>query len=327
MKHSWHQRPCLVTGGSGFGGSHLCAELVQRGAVVHVIDRVLPRNSYLNLHGTIQRINFVQGDIRDLDLMRMTLERNAIDTVFHLAAQPIAPMSNVVPMETLSINALGTYTVLEAIRTTSCVKSLVFASTGAHYGGTTADRPIAEDDAIMPATNIYGPSKTAADVVVRAYAGVFGIKAAVCRFMNTYGPGDSNFSRIVPKAIRNLLTQAPYDFGNRDDGSTRLDYLFIRDMTNAYLLLAENVDKTSGQAFNFGRGKPVSTREITQLVSRAFDGVEREPVFSGPPRAEPIVKYLDISKAKRVLGWEPTTTLEQGIAETLGWYREYLSSL
>jgi nucleoside-diphosphate-sugar epimerase len=327
MSHAWHARPCLVTGGTGFGGSHLCSELLRRGAKIYLIDRVFPRNSYLMLQSLQNRVEFIQGDVRDLELLRLTIERHEIDTIFHLAAQPLAAMSNVLPLETLSVNALGTYTVLEAMRTTKCASTLVFASSGAHYGATTSDKPIAEDDAPCAAVNLYGPSKTAADVAVRTYAGVYGLGAAVCRFMNTYGPGDTNFSRIVPRAIRNLLQDVPYDFGDRDDGSTRLDFLHIRDMTDAYIRVAEQMESVRGEAFNFGRGQAVSTRDIARVVSRAFDGREREPKFHGAAREKPVVKYLDIRKAKQQLGWQPETTLEQGVSETIEWYRRFLTAL
>jgi CDP-glucose 4,6-dehydratase len=327
MSRAWDGRPCLVTGGAGFGGSHLCAALLDRGAKVYVLDRVLARDSFLVLQGLDKRVTFVQGDVRDMDLLRTLIERYELDTIFHLAAQPLAPLSNVLPFETLSVNALGTFAVLEAMRTTRCAKTLVFASSGAHYGATTTDRPIAEADALCPAVNLYGPSKTAADVVVRSYANVYGLGAAVCRFMNTYGPGDTNFSRIVPRAIRSLLRGEPYDFGDRDDGSTRLDFLYIRDMTGAYLSVAEHMDIAKGEAFNFGRGEPVSTGEVTRLLSRRFDGRDREPLFHGAPRERAVVKYLDISKAKRLLGWQPETTLEQGLSETIDWYRQHLAAL
>jgi CDP-glucose 4,6-dehydratase len=305
----------------------LCSELIRRGAKVYVLDRVFPRNSYLVLQGLESRVEFIQGDVRDLDLLRVAIERYEIDTIFHLAAQPLAPMSNVLPFETLSINAMGTFCVLEAMRTTRAAKHLVFASSGAHYGATTTDKPIAEDDALCGAVNLYGPSKTAADVVVRTYANVYGLKAGVCRFMNTYGPGDTNFSRIVPRAIRSLMLGEDYDFGDRDDGTTRLDFLHIRDMTGAYISVAEHMEVAKGEAFNFGRGEPVSTGEVARLVSRGFDGREREPKFHGAPREKPVVKYLDIRKAKSLLGWQPETTLEQGLRETIDWYRTHLASL
>lgn len=327
MNGHWVDRPCLVTGGAGFGGSHLCEKLLELGVKVYVLDRWLPSNSYLILTGIVKRVEFIQGDIRDLDFLKLTLERYGIDTVFHLAAQPIVPISNVLPFETLSINALGTYAILEAVRTVECVQRLIFASSGAYYGTTTTDKAITEDDAPLEATNIYAPSKVAGDIAVRCYAKIYPIKTAVCRFMNTYGPGDTNFSRIIPRAIQNLIRQAPYEFGDRDDGTSRLDYLFIRDMANAYIKVAEHLDSVSGEAFNFGSGNPTSTRELTKLASRLFDGQEREPEFLGSPKNRPVIKYLDIRRASQVLGWKPTTMLEQGLGETIGWYREFWGKL
>ncbi len=333
MSADWKGRPCLVTGGAGFGGSHLCEQLLRLGARVYVLDRLLPASSYLVLTGTHRKVEFIQGDIRDLALLQMTLERFQIDTVFHLAAQPIVPTSNVLPLETLSINTLGTAVVLEAVRTKSLrdngqrVRGLVLASSGAYYGTTTTDRPIAEEAPALEAANIYAPSKAAADLLVRCHVRVFGIKAAVCRFMNTYGPGDSNFSRIVPRAVKNLLTGGVYEFGDRDDGSTRLDFLYIRDMASAYIRAAENLDSISGEAFNFGSGNPTSTHNLACLVSRVFDNQVREPIFKGEAKAKPVIKSLDIRKAKERLGWQPTTPLQQGLSETLAWYRRYWERL
>jgi CDP-glucose 4,6-dehydratase len=292
-----------------------------------VLDHWLPRTSYLVLNGLKDKVSFIEGDIRGLDLLKHVLERFEIDTVFHIAAQPIVPMSNSIPYETLSINAMGTYAVLEALRTTSFTNKLVFASSGAYYGTTTIDRGIKEDDAPLSAMNIYAPSKVAGDIAVRCYAGVYEIKAATCRFMNTYGPGDTNFSRIIPRAIQNLIRQAPYEFGDRDDGTTKLDYMHVRDMANAYIKVAEQLDSISGEAFNFGGGNAVSVLDLTTMVSRIFDGKTREPKFFGPPKEKPLIKYLDITKSKDILEWQPTTNLEDGLRETIEWYKENWSRL
>jgi len=323
----WESRACLVTGGAGFGGSHLVEQLVRRGAKVFVLDRFLPRNSYLRLSGLAEMVDFVTGDIRDQELVKSLLERCEIDTVFHLAAQPIVPMSNSLPFETLSVNALGTYAMLEAVRVASCPKRFVFASSAAYYGTTSTNQPIAEDEAPLVAANIYSPSKVAADSAVRCYAETYGLKAVACRFINTYGPGDANFSRIIPRAIRNLVLAKPYDFGSRDDGTTCLDYLHVRDMANAYICVAEHLEAVAGHAFNFGTGETTSTRDLAKLVSHVFDGQEREPIFCGPKRDKPVIKRLDVSKAEKFLGWEASTTLEHGLDETVQWYRRFWDRL
>ena len=327
QSHFWLGKRCLVTGGLGFGGSHLCEQLLEREAKVYVLDRVCPHNSYLVLTGLINRVEYIQGDVRDFDLLKVILERFEIDTVFHLAAQPVVPASNVLPFETLSTNVMGTYTVLEAMRTSTFGKALIFASSGAYYGTTTQKEPITEDQVPGKASNIYAPSKVAGDIAVRCYAETYGMKAAVCRFINTYGPGNTNFSTIVPRAITNLMEEAPYDFGIRDDGTTTLDYLHIRDMTRGYIAVAENMEHVSGEAFNFGGGNPISVRDLGRLISRVFDGQEREPIFRGPKRDIPIRKCLDTSKAQRVLGWRPSVSLEDGLKETIQWYKRFWQRL
>ena len=325
--HLWKGRKCLVTGGLGCGGSHLCEQLLARGARVYALDRVRHGNSYLVLTGLIDEVEFIQGDVRDMDLLKILLERHEIDTVFHLAAQPIVPASCVLPYETLSINVLGTYAVLEAVRISSCASTLVFASSGAYYGTTTDSEPIAEDRAPGTAANIYAPSKVAGDIAVRCYARAYEMKAAVCRFINTYGPGNCNFSTIVPAAITRLMNGDSYDFGPRDDGTTTFDYLHVRDMTRGYLAVVENIDKVSGEAFNFGGGTAISVGDLVRLISRLYDGKEREPVFHGLKRDVPIRKCLDTRKAERVLGWRPSISLEDGLQETIDWYKRFWRKL
>lgn len=323
----WKNKRCLVTGGYGFGGSHLCEQLLDKGARVYVLDRETPTNSYLVLAGFANRVNYISGDIRDTDLLKLSLERNEIDTVFHLAAQPAVPIFNAFPYESLSINVMGTYSVLEAMRSSTCAKTMIFASSGAFYGATTENTPITEEHCSLPAGNIYAPSKVAGDIAVRCYVKTYGMKAAVCRFINTYGPGNTNFSTIVPKTISNLIKGLPFDFGARDDGSSTCDYLNIRDMTRGYLAMAENINLTTGEAFNFGGGNPISVKNLVKLISRLYDGQEREPIFHGPLKSVPAYKVLDTNKAKKILGWQPSISLEDGLKETIDWYKKFWARL
>ncbi len=195
---------------------------------------------------------------------------------------------------------MGTYAVLEAVRTSARAPALVFASSGAYYGTTTQHDPVNEDQPPLVAANIYAPSKVAGDVAVRCYARTYGIKAAVCRFINTYGPGNTNFSTIVPRTISHLITGRPYDFGDRDDGSSTFDYLHIRDMTHGYILVAENIERVYGEAFNLGGERCISVRELVKLISRLYDGREREPVFHGA-KVSFTSNQLDICKLRAEL--------------------------
>jgi nucleoside-diphosphate-sugar epimerase len=323
----WQGKRVLVTGVMGFGGGHLCEQLLERDAVVYGMDWVYPQNSYLVISGLAPHIEFIQGDVRDIDLLKLIFERFEIDNVFHLAAQPVVPISLTSPYQTLLVNVLGTFAVLEAMRTSSKTHSLVFASTGKYYGSVSQTFPVPEDQSPNKADNIYAPSKTAADITVRCYAETYGLKASVCRFINTYGPGNTNFSTIVPRAISLLMENKDYDFGGRDDGTSTFDYLHIRDMTRAYLAVAENLDRYSAEAFNFSGGRLISVRDLVKLISRLYDGEEREPVFHGPPHEVPIQKSLDWNKAHRLLGWEPSISLEDGLKETIEWYRAHWAQL
>jgi CDP-glucose 4,6-dehydratase len=298
--------------------------LVQHSARIIVLDQhtLRPRVATVDTEADIVAC---QGDIRDFELVRNLLVQHDVQLVFHLAAQPLIPVAHQQPADTLATNVLGTWTVLEAVRASGRDIGVIFASSGAYYGATALDTPIPETAAPNVITNVYAASKIAADVTVQAYARAFGLKTATCRFMNTYGPGDDNVSRIIPRAIRLLLSNEAYDFGDREDGTSRLSYLHVRDMAAAYLAVASRLDAVAGEVFNFGTSELLETRAIVELVSRLFDGVSREPRFAGPHRG--VAKRLDFSKAERNLEWRPRIDLATGLAETIAWYRTQWSTL
>ncbi len=322
-KEYWHKRPCLVTGGAGFGGSHLCAELLARGAKVYVYDRHLPNDSYLIFADLLDKVNFIQGDIRDLEYVKMVTTRFEIQNIFHLAAQAIKPQSNFIPYETFVVNGLGTYNILETVRTAKEKPHLVFASTGGYYGTFFSEDLIKEDSVPQVGDNIYSSTKVAGDVAVRYYVNIFGIKAATCRFMQTYGPGDTNFSRLIPITVK-YLTNGHQPKLTRCDGSPQWDFMHVRDMARAYIALAENLDndQVSGEAFNFGGGNPISVKDLVMLIAKIYSGKEIEPIILMKPQGIFQKTCLDISKAKTLLGWEPQITLQEGLRETIDWYKE-----
>ena len=310
----WKDRPVLVTGGSGFGGSHLIRHLLDAEAVVTSIDLHHPGGDR-----SIDRAHFEQGDIRYQNKFRRLLDQQGIDTVFHLAAQAIVPESLRDPAATWSINLEGTLSVLEAMRRSRDARRLVLASSGAVYGSVSASDPIREDHPAGPIAHAYAASKIAAEAAVESHSRAYGLHSVRCRFMNTYGPGDRHTSRLIPGAIQRLTNNQPYDFGDRDDGSAKLDFLHIDDMCRAYLAAGENLEspEVSGRAINFGSATPIAISQVARQVSKAFDGTRREPIFDGEKRELPVRKSLDITRAKDLLGWQPQIELDQGIAETV----------
>ena len=167
---NWNTQKVLVLGAAGFCGAHLCDNLVQRGATVTGFDKALPSDSWLYSSGILSKIDWQSGDILDLPNLNLLLSRQSFDIIFLLAAQPIVSISNQQPLETAHTNIIGTYNVLEAMRALTNPPKLVFASSGAYYGATNTTNAICEDEPALVASNIYAPTKAAADLAVRCYA-------------------------------------------------------------------------------------------------------------------------------------------------------------
>ncbi|MBW3637883.1 MAG: NAD(P)-dependent oxidoreductase, partial [Armatimonadetes bacterium] len=287
-------------------------------------------DSWLHTSGTLSKIDFITGDILDLPNLRLILQRWPVETIFLLAAQPIVSISNALPLETAHVNIIGTYNVLEAIRGRKNSPKLVFASSGAYYGATQATTAIGEDEPALVAGNIYAPTKAAADLAVRCYAKIYGLRAASCRWMNTYGPGDLNFSRIIPLNMRRF-SRGEAGLIDGTDGTNILEMLHVRDMIEAYLRVAERLDDDGvrGEAFNFGGGTPLELQFVVSEAARAWNAANGQSIPEAPQITGPKVnsiKYLDISKAERVLSWKPQISLFDGLQETAKWYADYLQA-
>ncbi|MFI6481523.1 NAD-dependent epimerase/dehydratase family protein [Nonomuraea sp. NPDC050663] len=311
-------RTCLVTGSAGFVGSVLARTLVSRGWRVVGVDReAVP--SWRECPDVSQ----VQLDLCDLEAVVALVGETRPEVIFHLAAQPFVPVSVAEPYATVRDNVLATTSVLEAARLHG-VARVVHASSGAIYGSEPGEHTYFENDEPKVGANLYGPSKIAAENIVLAYSRTFALDVRIGRFMNTYGPGDTSPSRIVPTAVCQALGGDCYDFGDRDDGSTALDFVYVDDVVAGYLAAAEVDDGALQGVYNFGTCDPVSVRDLVCAISRLADGAEREPVFRGPVADNPRRKCLDAGRARKELDWEPRTDLMTGLRETVDWYREHL---
>jgi len=319
----WSGRPVLVTGGTGFVGSWLVKELVDRGAdVVCLVRDHVPR-CWLLLSGYLERVTSVRGDVEDYRTLERVLNEYEVETVFHLAAQTIVGTANRSPLATFEANIRGTYNLLEAVRVHSrTVRRVIVASTDKAYGRH-EELPYTED---MPLRGSYpyDVSKSCADLITQAYARTYDLPAALVRCGNIYGGGDLNFNRLVPGTIRSLtLGRRPVI---RSDGTHTRDYLYVLDAVRGYLLLAEALSEPGvrGEAFNFGTETPVTVLEMVRLLRALMGRLDLEPVVQGAASAEIDRQYLSAEKARRFLGWSPGYSLEEGLGETVAWYREHL---
>jgi CDP-glucose 4,6-dehydratase len=263
----------------------------------------------------------VDGDLLDAELVRATLAEHDVEVVFHLAAQTLVGPAAESPASTFDTNVRGSWIVLEACRETG-VERVVVASSDKAYGAH-EELPYREDFPLRP-TAPYEASKAAADLLSRSYWPSCGLPVAVTRFANIYGGGDTNFSRLVPEAVSAVLDgRAPI---LRSDGSPQRDFLYVEDAASAYLAIAEALgrDDVRGEAFNAGGGRPHPVGDVVGLIARlAGTNVEPRILGDGNPAGEIDRQYVDPTKIREVVGWEPTVGLEDGLRRTIEWYREH----
>jgi len=318
----WKGKNVFITGADGFIGSWITKALVEKGANVFVLIRDVkaPKIS-LDYHGLRDKVTIIPGDITDYECMLKIINEKSIDTVFHLAAQPLVWIAYRNPLSTFETNIKGTWNVLEAARNVPTVKRIVVASSDKAYGDQkklpyTEDQPL---NGLYP----YDASKSCTDIITRCYHKTFGLPVAVTRLANIYGGADFHFDRIVPGTIVSVLKgETPVI---RSDGKPERDYMYIDDAVSAYLTLAENLDRKEiqGEAFNFGTGNVISVIDFFNMIIKLC-GKNVKPKVLNEAKTEIVRQYLDSTKAKKMLGWEAKVPLEEGLKKTIVWYKEYL---
>jgi CDP-glucose 4,6-dehydratase len=320
MNAFWRDRRVLITGGSGFLGAWLSRLLVDAGARVQAFD--LSPGVCLAVHGLAERVPVIRGSVLDLPAVERALGEHGIEVCFHLAGQSLIEGAAAGPLSAFEVNIRGTWTVLEACRRAGTDRGIVCASSNHTYGPQKTS-PFVEDQPTNQ-LDVYGASKACADILTRAYAHNFGLPAVAVRNVNSFGPGDPHLTHVVTGTILSLLRgEAPMI---RSDGSPVKAYLHARDTMEAYKLLAEHAGDPGvrGQAFNVTPEAPASVLDLVRTIIAVSGRTGIAPVVASTDLSQKdFFEHLSGEKMKRVLGWTPRLTLEEGLRDTYRWYAEH----
>ena len=329
----WQGKNVFITGDNGFQGGNVGKSLLELGANVFGLLRNDRRDTFLYYEGLADKVTWINGDLTDVILMKRIISEEQINVIYHLAAQVEVGVGLVNPYLTFETNIKGTYCLMEAIRECpQTVEAVIVASTDKAYGSYGREMmPYKEDYPLIPKYP-YDVSKACADMIARSYASdVYNLPVIVTRFCNVYGPGQLNFSALIPDAIRSALGYS--EFIPRSDGSLERDFMFVDDVVRLYLIMGKelsvNPDKYSGQVFNAGTNtihNVLSVLEKIYTITGRIDELDKIKInmVGNKTIGEIDCQYMDYEKVNKFFGWEPKFNIELGLKNTIHWYENYL---
>lgn len=311
----------LVTGAGGFIGSHLTEELVKIGANVRVFVHYNSRNDWGLLEflssNVKSEIDVISGDIQDNNAVRRAVKD--IDVVFHLAALIGIPYSYIAPESYINTNIKGTLNVMQACLDEE-IEKVVHTSTSEVYG-TAKYVPIDEKHPLQ-GQSPYSASKIGADKIAESYYLSFNLPVATIRPFNTFGPRQSARA-VIPTIISQALSSGIVELGSL---TPIRDLTYVKDTVNGFIKVAES-PKSIGEVINTGNGKGISIGELSEKIICLLEipdlkiSVDEKRIR--PEKSEVMELICDNSKAKKLLGWEPKYSLEEGLKETISWIKEH----
>ncbi len=303
----------LVTGGAGFIGSHLAEELVRRGELVRVVDNLATGKRGNLAH--LPEVEFVEGDLADLGVARRAV--SGVDYVLHQAAIPSVPRSVEDPITSNRANIDASLNILVAARDEG-VKRLVYAGSSSAYGNT----PTLPKVETMPTAPLspYALQKLVAEQYCQMFTRLYGLETVTTRYFNVFGPRQdpsSPYSGVISLFISALCEgQQPKIYG---DGEHTRDFTYVANVVDG-VLRACHAKEASGEVINVATGGRISLNQLFRTV-RDLAGAKVEPVYAEPRAGDVKDSQADITKARRILGYEPIVSFEDGLDRTVAWYR------
>jgi nucleoside-diphosphate-sugar epimerase len=320
-------KTCLVTGGAGFIGSHLCAKLLGLGARVISVDLEGAKDGtlfkLLNLSDAVESLTV---DLSEPSAIEQITEQKP-DRIFHLCGLPYAPYTSLHPVRTFRANVASTANMLEAARQVSAER-FILASSACVFGATKSS-PLSIDGKRCKGEHYYTYTKRQAESVAESYSEFYGVPASICRFVNVYGPGDRHFGRLIPALCKQLIESESQELTLfRSSGDSVFEFLYVDDAVSGLLNAAEYGD-SGCEIHHFGPGYTARTsaREIAERLSVLFDNRERRITTKSQGGEKTVAKYLDTGDTASSLGWVPRWGLDAGLSETVRWYERNIEKM
>ena len=307
----------LITGGTGFVGSHLVELLLKEKAHIVVPFRSLDPRSYFVTQKLSNKVILAVGELNDFSRMFDIVTKYEIEYIFHLGAQAIVTTAYKNPREAIATNILGTTNILEAARLSGGVKGIIVASSDKAYGK--SRRKYIESDPLR-GDHPYEVSKSSADLISMAYAKTYSMPIVITRFGNIYGEGDLNFSRIIPGAIKAIETRTTLEI--RSDGTFVRDYVYVKDVVRGYLLLLDLIGKTKGEAYNISSEESLSVLELIRTIEKVLKKKVKYSILNSQQNEIPY-QSLNFDKVK-ALGYRSKDTLSKVLPKIFTWYTSIL---
>lgn len=306
----------LVTGGTGFVGSHLVQKLIKEKCTVVVPYRSIDYRSYFVLEKLDKKVILAAYDLKDGARIFDLVSKYEIDYIFHLGAQPLVTTAFINPIETVNTNVMGTLHILEAARNIKTVKGVIVASSDKAYGKSSESY---NENSPLRGDHPYEVSKSAADLLALAYVQTYQLPVVVVRCGNIFGPGDLNYSRIIPGIMKAAVTGETLIL--RSDGTFIRDYISVSDVVSAYLWLLKKFDTVYGSSYNVAAHDSLSVINLVKKSRRILKKkiplrIENNVINEIP------CQHLNWSKIKG-LGWKPHTSLVQGLRVSFAWYKKH----
>ncbi len=313
----------FLTGGAGFIGSHFAVKLLKAGHKVVCIDNFDPfydrkvKENNLAKFNNLPGFHFIEGDIRNVNTLNEIFNNNQIDIVAHFAAKAGVRSSLNDPQGYFDVNVNGTINILEQMRKYD-VKKMIFASSSSVYGNN-SKFPFSESDNVDNPISPYAASKKAGELICSTYNSLYKIDIAAFRFFTVYGPGQRPEMAIAKFANR-ILSDEPIELYD-GDGSTTRDYTYIDDIIDG---LFGGINKISGfEIYNLGKSHVVKLIDLVQILEKKL-GKKAKITFSNKQPGDVDKTFADISKAASNLGYNPSTSIENGIEKYCQWLKNIL---